>query len=164
VTHSLVTSRDNWDSQLEGTESGRPGFFRTLRLYLTHFRGHRSAIIQIMAAATGNETEAWETLIAAIGLSGASVGQRWTTAEGVPRLSGVIEHLTQNPNDALIRLDKPGPGVAALGTYNCGQTMVCVNLYLYGDQAATNVDRESPLWDEWIQQRFPMPAAESASE
>jgi hypothetical protein len=48
--------------------------------------------------------------------------------------------------------------VAALGTYNCGQIMVGVNLYLYGDQAAANVARESPLWQAWIQERFPMPA------
>ena len=76
----------------------------------------------------------------------------------------MAEHITQSPNDILLRLDKPGPGVAALGTYNCGQIMVGVNLYLYGEQAAANVARESPLWQAWIQERFPPPAESSKSE
>ena len=54
VVHSLFTSRDDWDNQLEGTEHGWPGFFRTLRIYLTHFRGQRSAIMPPSAAKTGS--------------------------------------------------------------------------------------------------------------
>ena len=64
---------------------------------------------------------------------------------------------------ARTRLVEPQQGVAALGTYNCGQTMVGVNLYLYGDQAAANVARETPLWQAWIQERFPMPSETSQS-
>ena len=59
---------------------------------------------------------------------------------------------------ALLRLDKPGPGVAALGAFNMGgQSLVALGFYLYGDQAAGTVARETPLWDAWIQERFPMP-------
>ena len=115
VVHSLFASTDDWDNQLEGTESGWPGFFRILRIYLTHFRGQRSAIMQWMAPVAGTEAEAWETLTAALGLKGVSVGQRWTAPAGVPALSGVVEYASQSPYDALLRLDKPGPGVAALG-------------------------------------------------
>ena len=67
VVHSLFASTDDWDNQLEGTESGWPGFFRILRIYLTHFRGQRSAMMQWMAPAAGTEAEAWETLTAALG-------------------------------------------------------------------------------------------------
>ena len=42
-------------------------FFRILRIYLTHFRGQRSAMMQWMAPAAGTEAEAWETLTAALG-------------------------------------------------------------------------------------------------
>lgn len=164
VVHSLFATTDDWDNQLEGTESGWPGFFRTLRIYLTHFRGQRSAIMQKMAIAAGTEAEAWEALTTAMGLKGLSVGQRWTAPTGVPALGGVVEHITQSPNDALVRLDKPGPGVAALGTYNCGQTMVGVNLYLYGDRAAETVAHETPLWQAWIQERFPMPSEPNPRE
>ena len=85
---------------------------------------------------------------------------------GVPALSGVVEYVTQNPFDALLRLDKPGPGVAALGIagFPGGPSMVAMNLYLYGDQAAGTVARETPLWQAWFQERFPMPTEPSKSE
>ena len=67
VVHSLFASTDDWDNQLEGTELGWPGFFRTLRIYLTHFRGQRSAIMQFVVPVAGTEAEAWETLTAAVG-------------------------------------------------------------------------------------------------
>ncbi len=86
-------------------------------------------------------------------------------AAGVPALSGVAEYVSQSPYDALLRLDKPGPGVAALGAFNFGgQSMVALNFYLYGDQAAETLARETPQWQAWIQERFPMPSETSPSE
>ena len=168
VVHSLFASTDDWDNQLEGTESGWPGFFRILRIYLTHFRGQRSAMMQWMAPAAETEAEAWDTLTAALGLKGVSAGQRWTAPAGVPALSGLVEHVehgSQRPCTALLRLDKPGPGTAALSAVNCGgPIMVALSFYLYGDQAAGTVARETPLWQAWIHERFPMPAETSKSE
>jgi uncharacterized protein YndB with AHSA1/START domain len=165
VVHSLFASTDDWDNQLEGTESGWPGFFRILRIYLTHFRGQRSAMMQWMAPAAGTETQAWEALTAALGLKGASAGQRWTAPAGVPLLGGVVEHISQSPFNALVRLEKPGPGTAALGAVNFGgQSMVTLNFYLYGDQAAGTVAGETPLWEAWVQASFPTPPETSKSE
>ncbi len=164
VVNSLFASTDDWDNQLEGTESGWPGFFRILRIYLTHFRGQRSTIMQFVAPVAATEAEAWERLTVALGLKGVSVGQRWTAPAGVPALSGVAEYVSQNPNDALLRLDKPSPGVAALGTFNFGQSMVALNFYHYGDQAAETVARETPRWHAWIQERFPTPSETSQSK
>jgi hypothetical protein len=90
-----------------------------------------------------------------------SVAQPWVAPAGVPELSGVVESITEDPYDALLRLDKPGPGVVALGTFGFpggGPTMVAMNVYLYGGQAAATVAREAPRWQAWIQERFPMPA------
>src|SRR5271168_2919295 len=169
IVHSLFASTDDWDNQLEGTESGWPGYFRILRIYLTHFRGQRSAMMQWMAPAPGTEAEAWETLTAALGLKGVSAGQNWTAPAGVPTpnnvVEGVVEHVTQSPCNALLRLDKPGPGTAALGAVNYGgPIMVTLSFYLYGDQAAGTVAHETPLWQAWIQERFPMPPEPSKSE
>jgi len=165
VVHSLFASTDDWDNQLKGTESGWPGFFRILKIYLTHFRGQRSAMMQWMAPAAGTEAEAWETLTAALGLKGVSAGQRWTAPAGIPALSGVVERVTQSPCNALLRLDKPGPGTAALGACNFGgQSMVTLSFYFYGDPAAGTVARETPLWQAWIEERFPMPSETSKSE
>ena len=72
----------------------------------------------------------------------------------------MVEHLTEEPYDALLRLDTPGPGIAALGavTYPGGQGMVAMNLYAYGDEADATVARATPLWQAWFQDHFPVPA------
>src|SRR5262245_47623208 len=165
VVNSLFASTDDWDKQLDGAESGWPGIFRILRIYLTHFRGQRSANMQFMAGVAGTKEEAWATLTAALGLSGVGEGQRWAVLAGVPALGGVVEHITQSPYGALLRLDKPGPGAAALGIMTLpGAVMVTFNFFLYGDQAAGTVAHETPLWQAWIQERFPMPPEPSKSE
>ena len=166
VVHSLFASTDDWDNQLESAASGWSGFLNILRIYLAHFSGQRSAIMQVTTPIASTEAEAWETLTAALGVKGVSVGQRWKTPAGVSPLSGVVELVTENPYDALLRLDKPGPGIAALGavTYPSGDSVVAMNLYLYGDRAAATVARETPVWQAWLQERFPMPAEASKSE
>jgi uncharacterized protein YndB with AHSA1/START domain len=158
IVQSLFASTDDWDNQLESAKSGLASFLGILRIYLTHFRGQRSAMMKWMAPAAGTEAEAWESLTAALGLKDMSVGQRGTLPAGVPAFSGVVEYATQNPYDALLRLDKPGPGVAALGAVNFGgPSMVALNFYFYGDQAARTVAHETPLWEAWFQKCFPMP-------
>ena len=165
IVQSLFASTDDWDNQLEGAAHGWPGFLRTLRIYLTHFRGQYSMAMRWMAPAAGTEAEAWETLTAALGLKDMSVGQRVTAPAGVPAFSGVVEYVAQSPYDALLRVDKPGPGVAALGTITWGgPVMVALNFYLYGDQAAGTVARETPHWEAWFQKRFPMPTEPGKSE
>jgi hypothetical protein len=165
VVQSLFSSTDDWDGQLIGAEEGWPGIGRILRLYLTHFRGQRSAIMQFMAPVAGTTAEAWATLTAALGLNDAGAGQRWAAPAGVPALSGVVEEVMQSPPGALLRLDKPGPGTAALGTIEFGDSvMATLTFYLYGDQAAANVAHETPLWQAWIQERFPMPTELSQSQ
>lgn len=159
VVHSLFASTDDWDGQLEATEYGWPGFFRALNLYLTHFRGQRSAIMQFVAPVAGTEAEAWETLTSALGLKGVGVGQKWTAPMGVPAFGGVAEYVSERPYDALLRCDEPTPGITAVGAFDMGgQSMVALNFYHYGDQAAEAVARETPRWQAWIQERFPTPA------
>jgi uncharacterized protein YndB with AHSA1/START domain len=164
IVHSLFASTDDWDNQLEGTESGWPGFFRILKIYLTHFRGQRSAMMQWIAPVAGTVGEAWESLTAALGLTDVSAGQRWTAPSGVPAVSGVVEHIGQRPYNALVRLDKPAPGVAALGAVNFGGSMVTLNFYLYGDHATGTAAHETPMWDAWVQEHFPMPSDQNQGE
>lgn len=163
VVNSLFASTDDWDNQLEGTDSGWPGFFRTLRIYMTHFRGQKSTIMQKMAMVTGTEAEAWQSLMQAAGLQGIRVGQRWTAPAGVPELGGIVEHLTERPYDLLLRIDQPGPGVAAFGAFHCGAIMVAMTCYWYGDQASQTADRMSPQWDAWFQEHFPTPLDAAAN-
>ncbi len=47
IVTSLFASTDEWDNQLEAGTTAWPAFLRTLRIYLTYFRGQRSAIMQV---------------------------------------------------------------------------------------------------------------------
>jgi uncharacterized protein YndB with AHSA1/START domain len=164
IVQSIFASTDEWDFGLEEGMAAFGGFLRTLRLYLTHFRGERSAITQFVAPVAATEAEAWDTLTSSLGVKGLAVGERWSAPEGVPALSGVMEYVTQEPYDALLRLDSPGPGIAALGVFGFpggGPTMVAMNLYLYGDRADETAAAETPRWQAWLQQRFPAPTEQA---
>jgi uncharacterized protein YndB with AHSA1/START domain len=158
IVQSLFASTDDWDEQLSGAEGGWPGIARILRLYLTHFRGQRSATMQFMAAVEGSPADAWAALTAALGLRGADVGERWTAPADAPALGGLVEMVDQDPPGVLLRLDTPGPGTAAVGTIEFGdRAMATMSFYMYGDHAAATVDRERPLWQGWIQERLTTP-------
>lgn len=160
IVQSLFASTDDWDAQLESANQGFASFLRLLQLYLTHFRGQRSAMKEFRAPAPATDEESWDALTAALGLKEMSVGQRFSAPGGVPPLGGVVEYVTKEPFDALLRIDRPAPGVAALGIagFPGGPSMVAMNLYLYGDQAGEAVSRVVPLWEAWFQKRFPTPA------
>ncbi len=159
VVQSLFSSTDDWDAQLTGAEEGWPGIARILRLYLTHFRGQRSAIMKVMAPVAGTAAEAWVTLTASLGLNGVSVGERWAAPAGAPELAGIVEYVSDSPFGAMVRLATPAPAIAAFGTIEFGDmVMVACSFFFYGDDAAETVARETPLWQAWIQACFPMPA------
>ena len=121
--------------------------------------------MQFVTPVAGTEAEAWETLTTALGVKGVSVGQRWTAPAGVPAMGGVAEYVSQSPYDALLRLDNPRPGVAALGVFSCGgPTMAALNFYQYGDQSAEVVARETPLWQAWVREHFPLPTEPGTSD
>lgn len=161
VVHSLFATNDDWDNQLEGLESGWPGFFRILRLYLTHFRGQLCSLIQVMGFATKPISAAWEDLATPFGLTKVSKGQQWRAPQtSVPTLAGVVEAVGEGkkPQSVLLRIDEPSPGIASLGAFDCGAVQVMASLFLYGDKAAAVAAREEPIWRAWMNERFPMPA------
>jgi uncharacterized protein YndB with AHSA1/START domain len=155
VVHSLFASTDDWDDQLTGTESGWPGFFRILRLYLSHFRGQRGSVFQLMSMVPGPESEAWDALTGSLGLAGATIGERRSTPAGAPALAGTVEPGGEG-RQLLLRLDEPAPGIAHLIAHNMGgQVVLAINFYLFGDDAPAVAAREEPLWRAWMDERFP---------
>ena len=159
IVQSLFASTDEWDMQIESATQGFASFLKLLQLYLAHFRGQASVMKEFRAPAPGTDTESWEALTAALGLTTLAVGQRFSAPAGVPPLSGVVEYVTEEPFDALLRIDSPAPGIAALGIAGMpgGPSTVAMNLYLYGDQGGAALDRETPHWEAWFQERFPVP-------
>jgi uncharacterized protein YndB with AHSA1/START domain len=158
MVQSLFASTDDWDDQLIGTEAGMPGAFRILQLFLTHFHGQQCAFMPFLAPAAQTPADAWAVLAAALEFRG-DAGQVWTAPASVPSLSGVVEQVDADPPGALLRLDRPGPGIAALFTMDFGgPVLAAINLYLYGDAAAETVAHETPRWQAWIDAHFPQPA------
>jgi uncharacterized protein YndB with AHSA1/START domain len=163
VVHSWFTSSDDWDDQFEGHTYGWIAFFRILRLYLTHYRGQPSSAFQLMGVAPEPKSEAWEALTGLLGLQveDAEVGKRVSTWQTAPPLAGTVEWA--GPPDwpeALLRLDEPAPGIAHLVPHAMGgQVYLTIRFYLYGAQAPAAVTRTEPLWQAWVNEHFPLPAA-----
>jgi uncharacterized protein YndB with AHSA1/START domain len=158
VVHSLFASTDDWDNQLEGWEYGWPGFFRILRMYLTHFRGQRGSGMQLGNVTPGPKSEAWAALTGSLGLAGATMGQRFRKMAGAPPLAGLVERVGEDPfpEELLLRLDEPVPGLAHLFAMDMGgQVYLSIRLYLYGDQASAAVARDEPSWQAWMNKSFP---------
>ena len=158
VVHSWFTSRDDWDEQFEGHSYGWLAFFRILRLYLTHFRGQPCSAFQLTGVAPEPKSEAWDGLTGPLGLVGAAVGQRRSTAAGAPPLAGLVERVGEGeyPEELLLRLDQPAPGIAHLFALPMGgQVYLSIRFFLYGDQAPAAVARDEPLWQAWVNERFP---------
>lgn len=158
VVHSLFASADDWDNQLEEWESGWPDFFRILRLSLTHFRGQRGSAMQLGNAAPEPKSEAWAALTSSLGLAGATMGQRVRTPTGAPPLAGLVERVGEDPfpEELLLRLDEPVPGIAHLFAMDLGgQVYLSIRLYLYGDQASVVIARDELLWHAWMNEHFP---------
>jgi uncharacterized protein YndB with AHSA1/START domain len=164
VVHSLFADTDDWDDQLTGTESGWPAFFTILRLVLTHYRHQPCHALHELSFASVSADQAWDILGGALGLTGAEVGAKCTTSEGVPPVSGTVALVGRtNHNQVVVHLDQPAPGVGMFYAMPCGGPIwVSVNFYLFGDTAAAVVAGDQPRWRAWLDARFPA-AASAAS-
>jgi uncharacterized protein YndB with AHSA1/START domain len=162
VVHSWFTDSDDWDGQFEGHSQGWLAFFRILRLYLAHFRGQPAASFQVMGVAPEPKEAAWAALMGALGLADASAGQRVRTTDSAPSLAGIVEWAGQPawPEELLLRLDEPAPGLAHLAPHPMGgQVYLSLRCFLYGPEAQADVARAGPSWQAWIGERFPMSMA-----
>ncbi len=160
VVHSLFASTNDWDNELEAWEGGWPDFFRILRLYLTHFPGQPSALISLQAMTSLPRAEAWSRLSEALGFAGVVAGEQRRTAAGAPPLRATVERVgdTACPEQLLLRLDEPTPGIAHVFALQIGeQTLLSLRIYFYGEQAEVAARDESG-WSPWLAELFP-PAA-----
>jgi len=161
VVHSLFASTDDWDDQLEGTETGWPAFFRILRMYLTHFPGQRCSHIRVMGMG-GSLEEAWKKLSSSLALAGVAAGQKVSPGAGAPPLEGTVELVdtAKDHRNVMVRLDKPAPGIVSIGAFDCsGMVMAMVTFYLYGDRAPAAAARDEKPWQEWMSRLFPQAEA-----
>ncbi len=158
MVHSLFSTADDWDDQMEGFESGWPGFFDVLRIYLSHFAGMKAASFIAQATIDGDQLATWKRLKNDLGFAGADAGESLTTGSKPESLSGVVESVRQDAKQRgiLMRLDAPSPGVALIGTYEAGpKVTVSVCLYLYGDDPGPVATASEHTWRNWLGETFP---------
>ena len=157
VVHSWFASTDDWDNEFEGREHGWPAFFRILRIYLSHFRGQSGVTVQMMAMSAESTSDAWTALTSALGIAGATQGQRVTSSAAAPRLAGIVERVGPPDHpEVILRLDEPAPGIAHLFAMSMGgQVYLPIRLFLYGERAGHVGAREERSWQSWIAQHFP---------
>lgn len=158
VVHSLFASSDDWDDQLEGTESGWPAWFRILKIYMTHFRGQTCSSTQAMSFAPEPAEKAWKSLKDSLGLSDVKVGQKWSSPDNVRQTSGTVDFISDGPHYGIfLILNEPAPGVAFLmASAMGGQVYVGLHVFFYGDRAANAAAESKSPWQDWMSRQFPM--------
>ncbi len=152
MVHSLFSSTDDWDDQMEGFEHGWPGFIDVLRIYLANFAGMKAASFQVMHTRQGDHLSAWAELLERLNLSGANVGECRQASLPEP-WAGIVERIHQDNKirTLTLRLDSPTPGIAIIGTYGMDKGInASVSVFFYGDSAETQMATSQPRWQQWI--------------
>ena len=167
VVNSLFAETDDWDNQLDGLEQGWPTYFRILRIYLEKYKGMPCSPMQLVGFSSDSEAKAWNIFGGSLGFLQVTPGQKWSAPDGVPRMAGEVDTLGKgsHSNTLLLQVDKPAPGSAYVGAFSCGgMVMLCMSVYLYGDQAKAALERDEPGWRQWMTEMFPMPSEPGKSE
>lgn len=168
MVHSLFTSSDAWDDQLEGFEEGWQGFFVVLHTYLAHFAGAPAAACGASVPSSAEALVAWKRLVDGVGLAGANTGER-RSADGPEVWSGIVEHVHQDARQryVLVRTDQLAPGLVLVGVHDTSSagpdgpgargSRVTVCRFLYGDDAAARAADVEPRWRSWLAEVFETP-------
>ncbi len=160
VVHSWFAESDEWDSQFEGTELGWPAFFRDLKLYLAHFVGQPSATCQLMGFSAKAPADAFQSLQDKLGLRGKKIGDPVEPiGDHGPQLSGEIKNEVDGEHPEMILLcQSPLPGIAHFFAMPMGDmSCLSIRLFFYGDRARETAEQQGLLWNQWVEENFPMP-------
>jgi uncharacterized protein YndB with AHSA1/START domain len=161
VVHSLFASTDDWDGQLESTETGWPGYFRVLRHYLRHHAGEASASFVLMTPSPDDAKRTWDKLGHALGAVTPAVGQPLRVAAHGASIAGTVQAVDDVPQGkgVMVTVNEPAPGVVLVSAMDCmGMHMATLQAFFYGPLAtAAAADKEH--WQQWLAGLFPPAAA-----
>lgn len=157
MVHTLFTSSEEWDDQLESFESGWPAFIEVLRVYLTRFKGLAASSFMERSPSKADALGTWTSLMDGLGLAGANVGER-RMLSGPEPLEATVEHVRQGPVQryVTVRLDGAAAGLLVLGTYTQGdENTAGVSRFVYGPSHASVAAGAKQAWRAWLTRRFP---------
>ena len=152
MVHSLFCPTDEWDSQMEGFESGWPGFIEVLWLYLAHHAGAPAASFQLGAEVEGQSLVVWRRLLEGLGHETADVGENWTVDAG-ESLFGEIVQVRQDglQRYVLMRIDGGTPGVGLFGIYGKGEAIrISICRFFHGPGSDEAAAEAVPKWQAWL--------------
>lgn len=161
VVHSWFADSDDWDAQFEGHAAGWLSFFKILRLYLEHFPGETSAVVQVAAQSGDTVAAAFERLTGPLGIAHGSEGRTIAADGAAPELAGEVLEALNTPEgfSVILRLDRPGRAIAhMIGFPMGGPVYVSVRFYLYGAAAIAKAGEIEAAWNAWLAERFPAAA------
>ena len=142
LVSGVFSAGDDWAGEIDPTEAGWRLGLENLRLYLTHFAGHRCAHALAMGQVGEPHERAWPAFAAALGVDGAPEGAR----VGGPLVAGVVERRLGEM--VLVRDDD---GIVEVYAHpGDGTTHLALRAYRYGDDAAVVAAREEPAWRAWM--------------
>jgi uncharacterized protein YndB with AHSA1/START domain len=164
VVHSWYADTDEWDAQFEQHLYGWLSFFRVLRAHLEHFAGQPTASFQVMGASEAAKEEVWARFLDELGIGAVAEGAQVRSGPDAPELAGQVTWAGQPawPEELLIVLDAPAPGLAHFVPHPMGLTYLTLRFYLSGNAAAQRVAEAEPVWQGWMAERFPMVAFDPA--
>lgn len=125
---------------LSGVADGWTSALVNLRLCLTHFPGVEAAPVSVTFDAPAGRDEAWETVVAALGVTDADVGDAV--------LGGVLER--RGEQELLVRRPSALLSVYAIGWGERGRLFV--RGACFGPTAAIDAGREAAHWRTRLQQ------------
>jgi uncharacterized protein YndB with AHSA1/START domain len=164
VVHSLFASTDDWDGQLESTESGWPGYFRVLRHYLEHHAGEPSASFVLNAPAAEDADGIWNKLARALGIPAPRIGQTVRVeARGAAPLAGILQSYDQvrEGKSVMLVLHEPAPGVVLASAMDCMDLhLATLQAFFYGPRAGAAAAQQEH-WQRWLHDLFP-PASQGS--
>jgi uncharacterized protein YndB with AHSA1/START domain len=153
MVHTLFTSSDDWDDQLEGFEGGWPAFIEVLRLYLPSFSGQPARSFMARAESKRDQLATWTDLTGALGLSGANVGERRGLTGGPERVEAVVEgvHQGRDSRYLILRIEGASPGAMIVGTHAAtGSASASICRFSYGPDADASLASAEPAWRDWM--------------
>jgi len=151
LVHSGIPSGPEWDSFYDGTNSGWPSFFRTLRHYLEHHPGKSRATIKVIGKLPVSLEEGWARLTGPGGFRFTPVaGQAFSTTTS----AGDVVHgkvvFVKEPGMLEITVDELDQAYLAHAMAGAGPNQyVYTVLSVYG-KSAEEVEAIRAKWQTWL--------------
>jgi uncharacterized protein YndB with AHSA1/START domain len=151
LVHSGIPSGPEWDGFYEGTNTGWPSFFRSLRHYLERHQGKRRTAIKIIGKLPGSLEDAWARLTGPDGFRFEPVtGQAFSTVIGPGETRHGRVVFAKAPNMLELSISELDDGYLAHAMMAAGPNpFVYSVLSVFGKDDA-EVEAIRAQWQPWL--------------